>query len=65
MLKKVNVPTNLGAWSFLSEAIILSPKSVRFQLGDPKHGLLIIFRNKLNGLWVFYYGTNWSAGSHN
>ncbi len=65
VLKKVKVPTNLGARSFLSEAIILSPKTVRFQIGDPKHGMFIIFRNKLNGFWVFYYGTNLSAGSHN
>jgi hypothetical protein len=25
-------------------------------------GCFIIFRNKLNGFWVFYYGTNLSAG---
>jgi len=36
VLKEAKVPTNLGARSFLSEATILSPKNVRFQLGDPK-----------------------------
>ncbi len=28
-----------------------------------KHGILVIFRNGLNGIWDFYHGTNRGAGS--
>jgi hypothetical protein len=36
LLKEAKVPTNLGARSFLIEAIILSPKNLDFNLETPK-----------------------------
>jgi len=42
---------------------ILSPKNLRFELRDPKHAMLIIFINDLNGFWDFYHGTNLGAGT--